>query len=125
MHILLLAAAATAAPDGGSPASQPAGQADSQSASAEERVVIVQSWHIPPGASLSQVLGGWAERAGWTLVWETNTDFRLAAGGTVEGDFQTAATQLIEAFGQGRPRLRAALYDGNRVLRVWTERGEP
>jgi hypothetical protein len=58
-------------------------------------------------------------------VWETDDDFRLAAGAILVGDFPTAAAHLVESFSQARPRLHAIFYAGNRVLRVWTERNEP
>lgn len=86
---------------------------------------IQEQWTASDGAALSATLTGWAQRAGWTVVWETDDDFRLAAGAILQGDFQTAAGGLIEAFGHARPRLRATFYGGNRVLRVWTERNEP
>ncbi len=86
---------------------------------------IQEEWTATDGASLSTTLTGWAQRAGWTVVWETDDDFRLSAGGALEGDFPTAAGGLIEAFSHARPRLRAIFYAGNKVLRVWTERNEP
>lgn len=86
---------------------------------------IQEQWTASDGASLSATLTGWAQRAGWTVVWETDDDFRLAAGATLDGDFPTAAGGLIQAFSHARPRLRAVFYGGNRVLRVWTERNEP
>ncbi len=86
---------------------------------------IQEEWTATADASLSTTLTGWAQRAGWTVVWETDDDFRLSAGGALEGDFPTAAGGLIEAFSHARPRLRAIFYAGNKVLRVWTERNEP
>ena len=115
--ILALAAAAVvfAAPLPAAPASPPAVAVQS----------IQEQWTANQDASLSTTLTGWAQRAGWTVVWETDDDFRLAAGATLVGDFPTAAGHLVESFGQARPRLHAIFYAGNRVLRVWTERSEP
>lgn len=86
---------------------------------------IQEQWTVLTDASLSATLSGWAQRAGWKVVWETDDDFHLAAGANVAGDFPAAATQLIDAFSHSRPRLRAIFYNTNRVLRVWTERNEP
>ena len=86
---------------------------------------ITDVWTANENATLSDTLAGWAERDGWKLIWEPETDFRLAAGGQFEGDFQDAAQHLIEAFGRARPRLRATFYGGNKVLRVFVERAEP
>ena len=115
MLILLAATALSAAPPAAAPASAPAAVLRP----------IQEQWTAAAGASLSATLTGWAQRAGWTVVWETDDDFRLAAGATLEGDFPTAADGLIEAFSHARPRLRAIFYAGNKVLRVWTERNEP
>lgn len=116
MFVPLLAAATMSAAS--SPSTRPAPPPDVKTA-------IQEQWTATDGAALSATLTGWAQRAGWTVVWETDDDFRLAAGATLDGDFPAAAGGLIEAFSHARPRLRAIFYGGNRVLRVWTERNEP
>jgi len=115
MLALLAAAAVSSAPPAATPSGPPAAALKA----------VQEQWTATDGAPLSTTLTGWAQRAGWTVVWETDDDFRLAAGATLEGDFPTAAGGLIEAFSHARPRLRAIFYAGNRVLRVWTERNEP
>ena len=82
-------------------------------------------WSVSEGQNLSDALGGWAQRAGWKLIWEADTDFRLGASGEFSGTFDRAASTLIAAFGRSKPRLRANFYEGNKVLRVWIERAEP
>lgn len=86
---------------------------------------IVDIWTANEGASLSDTLATWAQRAKWKVIWETDSDFRLAASGDFEGSFEDAAQKLIQAFGRTRPRLRATFYRGNAVVRVWAERAEP
>ena len=115
MLALLAAAAMTSAPPAAAASGPPAAPASG----------IQEQWTATDGSSLSATLTGWGQRAGWTVVWETDDDFRLAAGATLDGDFPTAAGGLIEAFSHARPRLRAIFYAGNRVLRVWAERNEP
>jgi hypothetical protein len=115
MLTLLAAAAVSSAPPLSTTSNPPAAV----------QKAIDEQWAATVDASLSTTLTGWAQRAGWTVVWETDDDFRLAAGATLEGDFPTAAGGLIEAFSHARPRLRAVFYAGNKVLRVWTERNEP
>jgi hypothetical protein len=119
MLALLAAAAAAAAVSSTAPPTSPSGPPASAPSAIQEQ------WTATDGAPLSTTLTSWAQRAGWTVVWETDDDFRLAAGATLEGDFSTAAGDLIEAFSHARPRLRAIFYAGNKVLRVWTERNEP
>ena len=120
MLALLAAAALSAAPQ---PSAAP--RAVPASLPGVVQTSIQEQWTATDGASLSTTLTSWAQRVGWTVVWETDDDFRLAAGATLEGDFPTAAGGLIEAFSHARPRLRAIFYAGNSVLRVWTERNEP
>lgn len=115
LKLLLFGTAALAAPS--IAVAQPAAQAAAP--------VIEDVWQVPANSSLSSVLSSWAERAHWTVIWEADSDYRLTAAGELRGDFPTAATRLITAFGKGRPRLRATLYEGNHVLRVWSERAEP
>lgn len=110
-----------------------AGAADAQSIPANPVISsaspanagIVDIWTANEGASLSDTLATWAQRAKWKVIWETDSDFRLAASGDFEGSFEDAAQKLIQAFGRTRPRLRATFYRGNAVLRVWAERAEP
>lgn len=110
-----------------------AGAADAQSIPANPVISsaspasagIVDIWTANEGASLSDTLATWAQRAKWKVIWETDSDFRLAASGDFEGSFEDAAQKLIQAFGRTRPRLRATFYRGNSVLRVWAERAEP
>lgn len=110
-----------------------AGAADAQSIPANPVVSsaspagtgIVDIWTANEGATLSDTLATWAQRAKWKVIWETDSDFRLAASGDFEGNFEDAAQKLIQAFGRTRPRLRATFYRGNSVLRVWAERAEP
>lgn len=99
--------------------------APAATADAAAMPAIVDIWTANEGATLSDTLASWAERSGWKVIWETDSDFRLAAAGQFEGQFQDAAQRLIEAFGRTRPRLRATFYGGNSVLRVWAERAEP
>lgn len=86
---------------------------------------IVEIWSATEGATLSDTLQSWAQRAKWKVIWESDSDFRLAANGEFEGSFEDAAQHLITAFGRTRPRLRATFYGGNSVLRIWAERAEP
>lgn len=121
--ILAILAAASTAPAAAPVAAliTPATAADTSSPA----LVIEEEWEAKTDTSLSSTLSGWAQRAGWTLVWESDTDFRLSASAAIAGDFPAAAGQLLSAFSRTTPHLKAVFYRGNRVLRVWTERAEP
>lgn len=86
---------------------------------------VEEVWSVSEGQNLSDALAGWSQRAGWKLIWEADTDFRLGASAEFSGTFDRAASSLIAAFGRSKPRLRANFYEGNKVLRVWIERAEP
>ena len=62
MFLSLLAAAAMSAAS--SPSANPAPAPPVQTA-------IQEQWTATDGAALSATLTGWAQRAGWTVVWET------------------------------------------------------
>jgi hypothetical protein len=98
---------------------------DPATLAASENNTFEEVWFVSEGQNLSDALGGWAQRAGWKLIWEADTDFRLGASGEFSGSFDRAASTLITAFGRSKPRLRANFYEGNKVLRVWIERAEP
>ncbi|WP_206245871.1 toxin co-regulated pilus biosynthesis Q family protein [Novosphingobium terrae] len=131
--IFLLLAAAVAAPV---PATEPvpagvgAEVVPSQVPTADITVMapeasIVEKWTADRGEYLSAVLGRWAKRADWKLVYESDADYRLSADGVIEGDFKGAVSRLIGAYSQNKPLLRIHFYNGNSVLRVWVERSEP
>lgn len=105
-------------------AAVPAAQSVAAPNPQESGPAIEDVWQASANSSLAATLSGWADRAGWKLVWESDTDFKLAAGATVSGDFETAAQKLLGSFRNTHPRLKAVIYRGNRVLRVWAERVE-
>lgn len=86
---------------------------------------MVEKWSAARGEYLSAVLTRWAKRADWTLVYESDADYRLSADGVIEGDFKAAVSRMIGAYSQNQPHLRVHFFNGNSVVRVWIERSEP
>ena len=76
-------------------------------------------WTADPGAhgSLRGVLEAWAARAGWTLVWKAERDWRLGAHAVFEGGFLEAADLLLSGPATSRA-LDARAYAANRHLVV-------
>lgn len=79
-------------------------------------------WIAAVGQSLRSVLREWGDRAGWTVVWQSDREYPIDAAATFSGDFITAASQLFDGFATATPAPSAHFYKGNHVLLV--ESGE-
>jgi Toxin co-regulated pilus biosynthesis protein Q. len=78
------------------------------------------AWAVMSGAELRTTLEGWARVAGWTLVWDSEVDYRLRASARFDGDFENAVAKFVDAIHNTAPELRVTLYRGNRVIHVET-----
>ena len=74
------------------------------------------SWSVPAGSSLRESLEGWSEAAGWTVVWDSMTDYRIRVSATFSGSFENAVSELVFAVHLTNPELSVTLYRGNMVL---------
>ena len=76
-------------------------------------------WTVDPEKhrSLRGVLESWAARAGWTLVWKVERDYRLGAAATFRGGFLEAADLLLSGPATRRT-LDVRAYEANRHLVV-------
>jgi len=72
---------------------------------------------------LRDVLREWGERAGWTVVWQSDHEYPVEASADFSGDFTEAATQLFEGFATVAPAPFAHFYKGNHVLVVRSGEG--
>ncbi|WP_137808376.1 toxin co-regulated pilus biosynthesis Q family protein [Pseudomonas sp. G(2018)] len=82
-----------------------------------------ESWIVSPAdATLRHVLGKWAARAGWQLVWEASVDVPVTVSASFDGDFRSAVKRLFSSLSAAEVNLTGLMYSGNRVLRV-TESG--
>jgi hypothetical protein len=107
------AAAASAAA-----AARVAGPVPGQRASAASSVSADgRMWHARQGQTLDQVLGDWADKAGWTLVFRSAMIYELQASADFEGDFLEASGSLIRSV-RAMPQPVATFYRGNRTLVV-------
>lgn len=77
-------------------------------------------WEAHQGLRLQEVLTAWAACEGWTVHWQTDRQYVLAASATIPGDFLTAAADLIGAFGQANPPAFGEFFQANKVLVVST-----
>ena len=74
-------------------------------------------WRAPRAETLNNVLGDWADRAGWTVVFTTRVVYELQAGAEFDGEFVEAATARLRSV-RANPQPHATFYRGNRVLVV-------
>lgn len=75
-------------------------------------------WAVMSGASLKGTLEAWSRNAGWTLVWDSGSDYELRASATFEGRFEEAVGKLVDGIYASNPHFTATLYRGNRVLHI-------
>ena len=73
---------------------------------------------VNPGQMLQPVLADWAACAGWTLVWNSEYDYRIEASASFSGEFIDASTSLVQAMSEARPTITVDFYKGNRVIVV-------
>jgi len=77
-----------------------------------------RGWVIMAGSSLKATLEGWCKASGWTLIWDSPVDYRVRASATFNGDFQKAASELIDSVYNSNPELSAVFHRGNNVLHI-------
>lgn len=82
----------------------------------------VERWALSRGESLREQLAGWAERAGWTLVWQSPWDYPVAAPAQFYGGFIEAVSDLMNEMNAAGGTLGAKLLRGNRVLLITENR---
>ena len=72
-------------------------------------------WKATKGETLDQILGDWADKAGWTLAFNSQVFYEIQAGAEFSGDFTEAVASLVRSI-RARPVPVATFYKGNKVL---------
>jgi hypothetical protein len=95
-------------------------KSDEPTMSADPRVVSSDGtlWHARRDQTLDEVLGDWADKAGWTLVFQSRMIYELQASADFEGDFVGAASSLIRSV-RASPQPIAHFFEGNRTLVIY------
>lgn len=78
------------------------------------------TWNVFAGDSLENVLMDWADKSGWTVVWNSEYSYPIKASARFEGNFMDASAALIRSFNKANPPVRGEFYKGNKVLVVIT-----
>lgn len=84
----------------------------------------VHDWSAPSGETLRSLLMQWGEKAGWTVAWKLDRDYRLEAGVVFRGTFTDVAAALIRSFARATPAPIGEFFTGNRALVVRTQEDE-
>ena len=84
---------------------------------------VEELWLAAAGRSLQEVLRDWADKAGWTLVWQSDREYPIDASATFSGDFTKVASQLCEGFSTVAPAPFAHFYKRNQVLVILSGEG--
>ena len=75
------------------------------------------SWRAVKGESLDQILGDWADKAGWTLAFNSAVSYELQAGAEFNGEFTEAVSSLVRSI-KARPVPIVTFYKGNKAVVV-------
>ncbi|HJV75119.1 MAG TPA: toxin co-regulated pilus biosynthesis Q family protein [Noviherbaspirillum sp.] len=81
-------------------------------------IAIQPIWTLTSGHTINQDMQAWASKAGWKLIWNMNQDWAVPATTNFTGDFQTAATTVINTMASNGALIRAQFYSGNKTLVV-------
>lgn len=76
-----------------------------------------QTWHAKQNHTLDEVLGDWADKAGWTLVFSSRMIYQLQASADFDGNFIQAASSLVRSV-RASPQPIVTFHQGNKTLVV-------
>lgn len=77
-----------------------------------------KSWNIPIGTMLSVAMRQWAEKWGWTLIWNADVDYRIAAPIHIQADFIEGVTQVLDAYRRSDRPLWGDWQEQQKILVV-------
>ena len=77
-------------------------------------------WEVFSGTTLETVLMEWGDRAGWTVVWQSDYSYPISAAAEFKGSFVDVSAKLIRTMSKATPPVRGRYFKGNNVLVVET-----
>lgn len=75
-----------------------------------------KTWDIPVGMMLSTAMLHWAEQWGWTLIWQADIDYRIAAPIHIEANFLDGVSQVLAAYRQAHRPLWGDWQEQQKIL---------
>ncbi|CAJ0718535.1 hypothetical protein LMG7143_04439 [Ralstonia thomasii] len=76
------------------------------------------SFSLVKGQSLQAQLESWAERAGWSVVWDAPDDWIVPGNKTLGNDFAVAVQGAIEQLHRNGADIQADVWTGNKTIVV-------
>lgn len=84
---------------------------------------VGEVWLVYANTTLEDTLMDWADRAGWTVLWNSEYSYPIQANAQFHGDFVSVASRLIKSMQRAEPPVQGKFFEGNNVL-VMTTRAE-
>ena len=73
------------------------------------------TWRAAPGDSLAATLSDWAREEGWTVIANSDVEWRINAPVAITADFEQAAAELVSGFSRATPQPVARMFP-NKVI---------
>jgi hypothetical protein len=84
-------------------------------------VIKAEKWMANAGGTLRSEIMRWADKAGWKVVYESKTDYRLEGDVPFEGRFDEAVAQFIRLYERAEKPLVVDISMKQRLVYI-TER---
>lgn len=79
----------------------------------------IPTWTLSPSdRMLRTALSKWSKQAGWQLIWTVKADYPITTSWVLQGSFESAVNQVLQATQMQDTPLFANMYDANKVLEI-------
>jgi len=79
---------------------------------------VTKTWKLNEGKTIGKEISAWATDAGWKVVWNLNKDWQVPSSTVFNGDFKSAAGDVIKTLAADGVLIRAQFFDGNKTMVV-------
>lgn len=74
------------------------------------------AWRLMSGMLVGQQLASWGQAAGWRVIWNYNQDWLVPSAAVFQGDFTSAASQVLDYLAAEGAPVHGVFYQGNHTL---------